>query len=94
MASFADKFKLKLGDQTVVGRRLTIREIRENAVSFLADRLDVESCAKLIESHATLESGEKFDPLDLTEGQLRALISELVLPEKGRTVSDFIGLFS
>lgn len=94
MALFADYFTVKLGDTVVKGRRLTLKEIRENAAAFLSGQLDIETSVKLIESHCQLESGDKFDALELSESQLRTLIGELVLPEKGRQVSDFIGLFS
>lgn len=91
---FADCFTLKLGEVTVKGRRLTLREIQESRADLLGGRLDVEKCVGLIASHVTLADGDKFDPYDLTPGQLRKLVGELVLPEEGRGISDFIGLLS
>ena len=91
---FADYFTLKLGDVTVKGRRLTLREIQESRADLLGGRLDVEKCVALIAGHVTLADGDKFDPYELSPGQLRKLVGELVLPEEGRGISDFIGLLS
>jgi hypothetical protein len=91
---FADHFTLKLGDVTVKGRRLTLKELKSSVADLTGGRLDVEKCVELISSHVTLEDGDKFDPYDLTPGQLRQIVSELVLPKEGRGISDFIGLLS
>lgn len=91
---FADYFTLKLGDVTVKGRRLTLKELRGNVQDYTAGTLDVEKCVELIRGHVTLEGGDKFDPYDLTPGQLRQVLGELVLPKEGRGISDFIGLLS
>ena len=94
MAMFADFFTLKLGDVTVKGRRLSVKEIRDNRAELLSNSLDVEKCVELIKSHVTLADGDKFDPYDLTPGQMRQVVGELVLPQEGRGISDFIGLLS
>ena len=94
MAMFADYFTLKLGDVTVKGRRLSLKEIQESRDALIGGRLDAVKCVGLIADHVTLENGDKFDPYDLTPGQLRQLIAELTLPEEGRGISDFIGLLS
>ena len=91
---FTEFFTLKLGDVTVKGRRLTLKEIREKRADLLGSRLDVDKCVELISSHVTLDDGDKFDPYELTPGQMRRLIGELILPEEGRGISDFIGLLS
>lgn len=91
---FADWFTMKLGDVTVKGRRLTLREIRDNNVAQSAGQLSAEKCVQLIKDHVTTEDGGEFDPLDLTPGQMRQLVGELILPEEGRGISDFIGLLS
>ncbi len=91
---FTEFFTLKLGDVTVKGRRLTLKEIREKRADLLGSRLDVDKCVELISSHVTLDDGDKFDPYELTPGQMRKLIGELILPEEGRGISDFIGLLS
>lgn len=91
---FADYFTLKLGDTTLKGRRLSLREVQENRAAMIGNRLDAEKCVELIASHVTLENGDKFDPFDLTPGQLRKVVAELVLPEEGRGIADFIGLLS
>ena len=89
---FADEFKVKLGDTSVKGRRLTIKELRQNWSALMEDRFELETALKLIGDHVTLEDGSKFDPEDLTQGQLRTLVAELTLPKEGRGISDFIGL--
>ena len=91
---FADFFTLKLGDVTVKGRRLSLKEIQASRADLLGGTLDVEKCVALIADHVKLESGDKFDPYDLTPGQLREVVAELVLPEEGRGIADFIGLLS
>lgn len=91
---FTEFFTLKFGDVTVKGRRLTLKEIREKRADLLGSRLDIDKCVELISSHVTLDDGDKFDPYELTPGQMRRLIGELILPEEGRGISDFIGLLS
>ena len=94
MATFADYFTLKLGDVSVKGRRLSLKELRERHADLIDGNLDVDKCVELIRGHVTLEDGSKFDPYDLTPGQLRQLICELILPKEGRGIADFIGLLS
>ena len=94
MATFADYFTLKLGDVSVKGRRLSLKELRERHADLLDGNLDVEKCVELIRGHVTLEDGRKFDPYDLTPGQLRQVVCELILPKEGRGIADFIGLLS
>ena len=89
---FADYFRLKLGDVAVRGRRLTIKELRENWSALMEGRLDVAAALRIVREHVTLEDGKKFDPADVSMDQLRRLIAELTLPEEGRGISDFIGL--
>jgi len=91
---FADFFTLKLGDTTVKGRRLSIKEIQESRAELLGGTLDGDKCIELIAKNVTLDNGEKFDPHDLTPGQLRKVVAELILPEEGRGIADFIGLLS
>ena len=94
MATFADYFSLKLGEVSVKGRRLSLKELRERHADLLDGNLDVEKCVELIRGHVTLEDGSKFDPYDLTPGQLRQVVCELILPKEGRGIADFIGLLS
>lgn len=89
---FADVFRLKLGDVAVKGRRLTIKELRENWSALMEGRLDVDAALRIVREHVTLENGKKFDPEDVSMDQLRRLIAELTLPEEGRGIADFIGL--
>ena len=94
MLTFADYFTLKLGEVTVKGRRLTLKELKSSVQDYTSGTLDVEKCVELIRGHVTLENGDRFDPYDLTPGQLRQIVGELVLPKEGRGISDFIGLLS
>ena len=94
MSMFADYFTLKLGDVTLKGRRLSLKEIQENRDALIGGRLDAVKCVELIADHVTLENGDKIDPYEFTPGQLRKVVAELVLPEEGRGISDFIGLLS
>ena len=41
MATFADYFTLKLGDVSVKGRRLSLKELRERHADLLDGNLDV-----------------------------------------------------
>ena len=89
---FADEFRLKLGDTVVIGRRLTIKELRQNWAELMEGRLDVATAVRIVGEHCRLESGDKFDPEAVSMDQMRRLISEMTLPEEGRGISDFIGL--
>lgn len=91
---FADYFTLKVGEAKVKGRRLTIKELKGNLDEYVGGTLSAEKCVALIRDHVTLEDGSAFDPLDLTPGQMRSVIGELILPPEGRGISDFIGLLS
>lgn len=91
---FADFFTLKLGDETVKGRRLTLGELRDKSAALQAGTLSAEECAELVRKHVTLLDGSPIDPYELTPGQLRQLVAELVLPKEGRGIADFIGLLS
>lgn len=91
---FADYFTMKIGEATVKGRRLTLKELRANHDEYVGGSLSADRCVELIKEHVTLEDGSSFDPCDLTPGQLRELVAELVLPKEGRGISDFIGLLS
>lgn len=87
---FADYFTIKLGDTSVKGRRLTIKEVK--ALLPTIEDLSNDDAVKIVKGHCTLADGSAFDPEELTGDQLRKLVGELVLPEKGRSISDFIGL--
>ena len=89
---FADYFTLKLGDAEVKGRRLTVKELQNSRELLAEGRLDIEKSVEVIKAHVTLADGKPFDPYDLSPGQMRTLIAELVLPKEGRGISDFIGM--
>lgn len=94
MTSFADYFTLKLGEVTVKGRRLTVKELRAGLDGLASGSFDVETAVKMVRGHVTLSDGSAFDPEDLSVDQLKQLIAELTLPKEGRGISDFIGLLS
>lgn len=89
---FADHFTLKLGETKVKGRRLTVKELRENWEVLMEKRLDIATAVELVKSHVTLEDGSAFDPEAVSLEQMRRIIAEMTLPEEGRGISDFIGL--
>lgn len=91
MGMFADYFTVKFGDTTVKGRRLSLKEIKERRAEIIEGKLDLEGCVELVRKHVTLADGSRFDPLELSESQMRTLIAELVLPKEARGISDFIG---
>lgn len=95
MTPFADQFELKFGDCVLRGRRLTLKEIREHHADFFGGQQPtIDACLDIIRKHVTRSDGAEFDPEDLTPRQVRELIGELVLPDGGRGISDFIGLLS
>jgi hypothetical protein len=90
--SFADTFRITLGDAVVVGRRLTIGELKSHWSELMEERLDIAAASDIVRSHTKLENGEAVEPEALTLDQLRKLVAELTLPKEGRGISDFIGL--
>lgn len=91
---FADYFQIKLGETVVKGRRLSIKETRQLLDDFDTEKLTIEAALKVIKDRCTLENGQPFDPEELSQDQVNRIIAEMVLPEKGRRISDFIGLLS
>lgn len=94
MASFADFFTLQLGEVTVKGRRLTVKELRAGLKGLADGEFDIESAVRMVRDHVTLADGSPFDPEDLSPDQLKQIVVELTLPKEGRGISDFIGLLS
>lgn len=92
--NFADHFRVKLGDTKVVGRRLTVKEIKAGCGDLASGTFTVEKAIEIIRGHCTLEDGSQFDPEELSQDQIRTLVSEMVLPKEGRGIADFIGLLS
>lgn len=91
---FADYFQIKLGETVVKGRRLSIKETRQLLDDFDTDKLTIEAALKVIKDRCTLADGSEFDPEELSQDQVNRIICEMVLPEKGRRISDFIALLS
>lgn len=93
MTGFCDKTSVKLGEVTVVVRRLTVAEIRAARVAFHSgsECLD-EEYDRLLREHVTLEDGSPIDPSELSMRQMQKLVTELVGIPEGSGISDFIGL--
>lgn len=91
---FADYFTIKVGDVTLKGRRLTLKEIHAHYAEVLCGQLSAERSVEMIREHVTLVDGTPIDPMDMTPGQVRQVVSEMVLPAEGRGIADFIGLLS
>lgn len=87
---FADHFKVKFGDDEIIGTRLSIKEIKKLSAGY--ESMSVNESLDVIRNHCKLANGEKIDPEDLTHGQIQTLLAELILPKEGRSLSDFIGL--
>lgn len=91
---FADYFQTKVGDTIIKGRRLSIKETRQLLGDFDAGKLTIETALKVVKDRCTLADGKTFDPEELSQDQVNRIVAELVLPEKGRSISDFIALLS
>lgn len=91
---FADTFEVTIGDTVVKGRRMSLRELQDNIGELASGNLSIDKSVKIIREHCTLEDDSKFDPLELSPGQIRTLCAEIILPKEGRGISDFIGLLS
>ena len=92
---FCDTATVKIGDETITVRRMTVKEIRENRAIFAEGRecLD-EAYTRLIAEHCKTADGKPVDASSLSLPQLAELAKELAgVPEKS-PLSDFIGLLS
>lgn len=90
---FADHTTLRLGDQTVKVRRMTIKEIRETRVADVTEKgLGDELVTRLVESHVSTADGKPLDPSALSLPQMKRLVTELVGIPEGSPISDFIAL--
>lgn len=88
-----DVITVKLGDETVTVRRLTVREIRESREIFAqgAECLD-EAYVRLVAEHCTTSDGKPLDATELSLPQLVKLAKEMAGVPEGSPLSDFIGL--
>ena len=90
---FCDKTQVKIGDETITVRRLTVKELRESREIFAEGKecLD-EAYAKLIAEHCTTADGKPVNTGELSLRQLQTLAKELAGVPEGSPLSDFIGL--
>lgn len=92
---FCDIVNVKIGDQTIAVRRLTIKELRDSRAQFAtgAETLD-ESYTRLVAEHCKTPDGKPVDVSSLSLPQLMRLAKEMAGVPEGSPLSDFIGLLS
>ena len=90
---FCDEVEVKLGDETVKVKRLTVKELRESREIFAEGKecLD-EAYTRLIAEHCTTADGKAVNAEELSLVQLQKLAKELAGVPEGSPLSDFIGL--
>lgn len=90
---FCDTTTVKIGDETITVRRLTVKELRESREIFAEGKecLD-EAYTKLIAKHCTTADGKSVNAEELSLRQLQTLAKELAGVPEGSPLSDFIGL--
>lgn len=90
---FCDYAIVKLGDETVKVKRLTISELRKNREIFATGKecLD-EAYTRMIAEHCTTSDGKPLDATLLSLPQLQMIAKELAGVPEGSPLSDFIGL--
>ena len=90
---FCDEIKVKIGDETITVKRLTVKELRESREIFAEGKecLD-EAYTRLIAEHCTTADGKPVNAEELSLRQLQTLAKELAGVPEGSPLSDFIGL--
>ena len=90
---FCDTTTVKIGDETITVKRLTVKELRESREIFAEGKecLD-EAYTKLIAEHCTTADGKSVNAEELSLRQLQTLAKELAGVPEGSPLSDFIGL--
>lgn len=90
---FCDNVQVKLGDETVKVKRLTIAELRKSHEIFAEGKecMD-EAYTRMIAEHCTLSDGTPVDAAQLSLPQLQVLAKEMAGVPEGSPLSDFIGL--
>lgn len=90
---FCDNVSVKLGDETVHVKRLTVGELRKSREIFAQGKecLD-ESYTRMIAEHCTTSDGKPLDATLLSMPQLQKLAKELAGVPDDSPLSDFIGL--
>lgn len=89
---FCDKVEVKVGNETVIVTRMTVKEIRTSRELFAEGRecLD-EAYTKLVAEHCKTADGKPVDATALSLPQLTQLAKEMAGVPEG-PLSDFIGL--
>ena len=90
---FCDTAKVKIGDETITIKRLTVKELRESREIFAEGKecLD-EAYTRLIAEHCRTADGKPVNAEELSLRQLQTLAKELAGVPEGSPLSDFIGL--
>lgn len=90
---FCDTTTVKLGDEQVRIKRLTVGELRESRTLFAEGKecLD-EAYTRMVEAHCTTADGRPVDAAALSLPQLQTLAREMAGVPEGSPLSDFIGL--
>ena len=90
---FCDSVQIKLGDETVTVKRLTVAELRKSREIFAEGKECIdEAYTKLISDHCTTADGKPVDATQLSLPQLQTLAKELAGVPEESPLSDFIGL--
>lgn len=90
---FCDEVEVKIGDETVKVKRLTVAELRKSREIFATGKecLD-EAYTRLIAEHCTTADGKPVNAEELSLTQLVTLAKELAGVPENSPLSDFIGL--
>ena len=90
---FCDTAKVKIGDETITVKRLTVKELRESREIFAEGKecLD-DAYTRLIAEHCKTADGKPVNAEELSLRQLQTLAKELAGVPEGSPLSDFIGL--
>jgi len=90
---FCDEIKVKIGDETITVKRMTVKELRESREIFAEGKECLgEAYTKLIAEHCTTADGKPVNAEELSLRQLQTLAKELAGVPEGSPLSDFIGL--
>jgi hypothetical protein len=90
---FCDEIKVKIGDETITVKRMTVKELRESREIFAEGKecLD-DAYTRLIAEHCKTADGKPVNAEELSLRQLQTLAKELAGVPEGSPLSDFIGL--
>lgn len=90
---YCDVTKVKLGDETVTVKRLTVAELRKSREIFATGKECIdEAYTRLVAEHCTTSDGKPLDAAELSLPQLQTIAKELAGVPEDSPLSDFIGL--